>query len=152
AVLLAVAGFAAAVVLPSRASAGSTATTSTAGATTTTTSRSVSSRTRVESVFPAAGQFTVHSVAIRKTPNPNSKVIKVLHDFRPDFRPQEILAVRKQVGSDGNVWYRVSIPMRPNGTYVWIPASSVSLSPTAGQIDIHLGSQTVDVFRHTTHV
>ena len=151
AVLLAVAGFAAAVVLPSRASAGSTGTTSTTAATTTTT-RTPSARTRIESVFPAAGQFTVHSVAIRKTPNPNSKVIKVLHDFRPDFRPQEILAVRKQVGSDGNVWYRVSIPMRPNGTYGWIPASSVSLSPTAGQIDIHLGSRTIDLFWHSKHV
>jgi lipoprotein-anchoring transpeptidase ErfK/SrfK len=152
AVLLAVAGFSAAVVLPSRASAGSTATTSTTGATTTTTSRSVSSRTRVESVFPAAGQFTVHSVAIRKAPNPSSKVIKVLHDFRPDFRPQEILAVRKQVGSDGNVWYRVSIPMRPNGTYGWILASTVSLSPTAGQIVINLSTRKIDLYWHGKHV
>ena len=29
-------------------------------------------------------------------------------------RPQELLAVRKTTGSDGKVWYRVSIPMRPS--------------------------------------
>jgi lipoprotein-anchoring transpeptidase ErfK/SrfK len=149
-VLFAVAGFAAAVVLPSPASAGSTGTTTTTASTTT--SRSTSARTSIESKFPAAGQFLVHSVAIRKTPNPHAPVIKVLHDFRPDFRPQEILAVRKQLGSDGNVWYRVSVPMRPNGTYGWIPADTVSLSPTAGQIVIHLNSRTIDLYWHNKHV
>jgi len=94
----------------------------------------------------------VHTVPIRKTPNPNSPVIKVLHDFRPDFRPQEILALGKQIGSDGKVWYRVSIPMRPNGTYGWIPANVVSLSPTKGQINIDLGSRTIDLFWNGKHV
>jgi lipoprotein-anchoring transpeptidase ErfK/SrfK len=79
-------------------------------------------------------------------------VIKVMHDFRPDFRPQEMLAVRKQVGSDGNVWYRVSIPMRPNGTYGWIPAATVSLAPTAGQIVINVGRRTIDLYWHNKHV
>jgi lipoprotein-anchoring transpeptidase ErfK/SrfK len=139
---IAAAGFATAVLVPALAQAGST---------TATTSTTTKSRTGVESVFPAAGQFTVHSVAIRKTPNPQSKVIKVLHDFRPDFRPQEILAVRKQTGSDGNVWYRVSIPMRPNGTYGWIPASSVSLSPTAGQIVVNVATRTIDLYWHGKH-
>lgn len=148
--LVAAAGFSAAVVVPSRAVAGSTGTTATTA--TTTASRSTEARTKVEARFPAAGQFVVHSVAIRKTPNPHSRVVKVLHDFRPDFRPQEILAVRRQVGSDGNVWYRVSIPMRPNGTYGWIPADSVSLAPTAGQIVIHLGSRTIDLYWHRKHV
>jgi lipoprotein-anchoring transpeptidase ErfK/SrfK len=128
------AGFAAAVAVPPRAKAGSTGT------------------VRVESVFPAAGQLTVHSVAVRKTPNPHSRVIKVMHDFRPDFRPQEMLAVRKQVGSDGNVWYRVSLPMRPNNTYGWIPASTVSLAPTAGQIVIDVARRTIDLYWHNKHV
>jgi lipoprotein-anchoring transpeptidase ErfK/SrfK len=128
-VLLAVAGFAAAVVLPSRAAAGSTG-------------------GQIESVFPAAGQLAVHSVAVRRAASPNAPVIKVMHDFRPDFRPQEMLAVRKQVGSDGKVWYRVSIPMRPNGTYGWIPATSVSLAPTTSQIVINVGARTIDIYRH----
>ena len=148
AVLVAVAGFSAAVVLPSVAAAGSTGTTATTGTTTT----RVTAGTKIESRFPAAGEFVVHSVPIRKTPSPNGRVIKVLHDFRPDFRPQEILAVRKAVGSDGNVWYRVSIPMRPNGTYGWIPANTVQLSPTAGQIVINLNLRTIDLYWHNKHV
>ena len=106
---------------------------------------------RIESVFPAAGALTVHSVAVRKTPNPHGHVIRVLHDFRPDFRPQEILAVRKAIGSDGQVWYRISIPMRPNGTYGWIPARAVSLSATTSEIVINVGRRTIDVYRRGKH-
>jgi lipoprotein-anchoring transpeptidase ErfK/SrfK len=89
----------------------------------------------------------VDSVPVRKTPNPHAQVIKVMKEFRPDFRPQEIFAVRKATGSDGNVWYRISVPMRPNGTYGWIPAGTVSLKPTHSQIVVNLNSRTIDIYR-----
>ena len=148
AAVIASAGFAAAVAVPTAAEAGSTSTATTSD---TATPRSASSSGRIESVFPAAGQLLVHSVAARKSPNPGASVIKVMHDFRPDFRPQEILAVKKQVGSDGNVWYQISLPMRPNGTYGWIPATSVSLAPTSNQIVIDLSARTIDVYRRGKH-
>jgi lipoprotein-anchoring transpeptidase ErfK/SrfK len=151
AVLLAVAGFAAAVVVPTRALAGGTGTTTTGPTTTTapttTTTPAKKSSVKIESVFPAAGGLTVHTLPVRKTPSPSGQVIRVMHDFRPDFRPQEMLAVRKTVGSDGNVWYRVSIPMRPNGTYGWIPANTVQLSPTHSQIVVNLSSRTITLYR-----
>ena len=151
AAVLSTAGFAAAVSLPTRALAGSTGTTTTAASTTTptttTTNRSPSSQTRIETVFPAAGELTVRSVPVRKTPNPQAHVIKVMHAFRPDYRPQEMFAVREAVGSDGNAWYRVSIPMRPNGTYGWIPAATVSLRPTHSQIVVNIRTRTIDIYR-----
>jgi lipoprotein-anchoring transpeptidase ErfK/SrfK len=146
--LVASVGFAAAVAVPSRATAGSTGTTT---APTTTTTRTPSTRTKVETVFPAAGQLVGNSVAARKTPNPNSPVIKVMHYFRPDYRVQEILAVGKQIGSDGEVWYRISLPMRPNGTYGWIPAASVTLAPTTGQIIVDISARTIDIYQHGKH-
>ena len=97
-VFVALAAIAAAAAVPNRASSGTV---------------------RIESVFPAAGSLNVHSVRVRKTPNPNSGVVKVMHDFRPDYRPQEMFAVAKQIGSDGNVWYKISVPMRPNGRFGW---------------------------------
>ena len=153
-VLLAVAGFAAAVVvLPTRALAGGTGTTttgtSTTGSTTTTTKKPP--KAPVESVFPAAGGLLVSSVPVRKTPNPSAHVIRVMHMFRSDFRPQEMLAVRETTGSDGQAWYRVSIPMRPNGTYGWIPANTVKLSPTHSQIVVNLGTRTIDIYRFGKH-
>ena len=142
--VLASAGFAAAVLLPAHALAGSTGATSAS-------TPIAKSPPPSESVFPAAGQLLVHSVPVRKTPNPKATVIKVMHDFRPDYRPQEMFAVGKATGSDGNVWYRVSIPMRPNGTYGWIPASTVSLRPTHSQIVVDIRRRTIDIYRFGKH-
>jgi lipoprotein-anchoring transpeptidase ErfK/SrfK len=152
-VFLAAAGFSAAVLLPTRALAGGTGTTTTGATTTgaTTTTQKPPSGPKVVSAFPAAGEMLVHSVAVRKTPNPYASVIKVMKAFRPDFRPQEMFAVRKATGSDGEVWYRVSIPMRPNGTYGWIPANTVSLRPTHSQIVINLNRRTIDLYRFGKH-
>jgi lipoprotein-anchoring transpeptidase ErfK/SrfK len=150
-VLFGVAGFAAAVVVPTRALAGGTGTTATgttpSTTTTATTPKKKSPTVKVEAVFPAAGGLLVNSVPARTAPNPSAHVIRVMHMFRSDYRPQEMLAVRKAVGSNGNVWYRVSIPMRPNGTYGWIPSNTVSLSPTHSQIVVDLRSRTISIYR-----
>jgi lipoprotein-anchoring transpeptidase ErfK/SrfK len=152
-VLLAVVGFAAAVVLPAGALAGATGTTPTTGTTSTTTTTQTTTAPKKKktvptaSTFPAAGGLVVNSVPVRKAPSPSAHVIRVMHQFRSDFRPQEMFAVRKTVGSDGNVWYRVSIPMRPNGTYGWVPADSVALRPTHSQIVVNLRSRTIDLYR-----
>jgi lipoprotein-anchoring transpeptidase ErfK/SrfK len=149
-VLFAVAGFSAAVLLPTRALAGGTGTTTTSTTATTTTQKPPPGP-KIVSAFPAAGEMVVHSVPVRKTPSPHASVIRVMKAFRPDFRPQEMFAVRKATGSDGEVWYRVSIPMRPNGTYGWIPANTVSLHPTHSQIVINLNRRTIDLYRFGKH-
>jgi lipoprotein-anchoring transpeptidase ErfK/SrfK len=163
--LAAAAGIAAASALPTRADSGSPPGTTTAAATTavpTTTSptpvapqakRAASARTtaRIESVFPAAGQLRVNIVAVRRSASPHAGVIKLMHQFRDDYRIQVILAVATRIGTDGKPWYRISIPMRPNGTYGWIPARTVSLAPTVSELVIHRASRTLDVFWHGKH-
>jgi lipoprotein-anchoring transpeptidase ErfK/SrfK len=106
------------------------------------------STTRVERAFPAAGQLLTTSVPVRATPSPAAPVIKRLGQFRDDYRIQEILAVAVRTGSDGRPWYRISVPMRPNGKYGWIPAQTVSLAPTQGQIVVHRSSRTIDLYWH----
>jgi lipoprotein-anchoring transpeptidase ErfK/SrfK len=125
---------------------------SAAGVAATRASAGSSAPIKVESVFPAAGSLLVHSAVVRKSPNLHSKAIKVMHDFRPDFRPQVMFAVGERTGSDGNPWYHVSIPMRPNGTYGWVPAKLVSLAPTRGQIKISVNRRTIDLYWKGRHV
>jgi lipoprotein-anchoring transpeptidase ErfK/SrfK len=108
--------------------------------------------TRVETVFPAAGQLTVTGVTVHRSPSPTAPAIKRMSQFRPDYRMQEILAVGRRVGADGRVWYHISVPMRPNGTYGWIPASSVALSPTKGQIVVDRAHRTIDLYWQGKHV
>jgi lipoprotein-anchoring transpeptidase ErfK/SrfK len=101
--------------------------------------------------FPAAGQLIVNSVIVRRHPAPNAKSFKVFTYFRSDYRPQEILAVGTATGTDGQPWYHVSVPMRPNGTYGWIPASSVDLTPTRAQIIVDVSARTIDVYKDNKH-
>jgi hypothetical protein len=108
--------------------------------------------TRVESIFPAAGQFLVAKVPVRAAPSPRGRVIKTLTQFRDDYRVQEVYAVKTAIGTDGHPWYKISIPMRPNGTMGWIPARTVSLSPTVAEIDVHRVSRTIDLYWHGAHV
>ena len=106
----------------------------------------------VQTKFPAAGQLAVNSIVVRRHPDPNASSIKVLKYFRSDYRPMEILAVGSVVGADGKPWYHVSVPMRPNGTYGWIPAAAADLSPTNVQIVIDVSARTIDVFKRGKHV
>jgi lipoprotein-anchoring transpeptidase ErfK/SrfK len=106
----------------------------------------------VETKFPAAGQLTVNSVVARRKPASTARKIKILHYFRSDYRVQEILAVKSVESSSGKPWYRISLPMRPNGTYGYIPAADVDLKPTVAQIVVNVGRRTIDVYRRGKHV
>jgi lipoprotein-anchoring transpeptidase ErfK/SrfK len=109
---------------------------------------------RVNTIFPAAGELLVNSVSARVSPNPHARVIKVMHMFRPDYRTQEILALATKLGSDGKPWYKISVPMRPNGMKGWIPARSVKLAPTVSQIVINRSARTIDIYwkgKHALH-
>jgi len=117
-------------------------------------SKTTRSTFHVNTIFPAAGQLLVNSVSARVSPNPHARVIKVMHMFREDYRTQEILALSTTLGSDGKAWYRISVPMRPNGMKGWIPARSVNLAPTVSQIVIDRGARTIDIFwkrKHALH-
>jgi lipoprotein-anchoring transpeptidase ErfK/SrfK len=107
---------------------------------------------RVESTFPAAGEFLVDKVPVRATPSPHGRVIKTLTQFRDDYRIQVVYAVKTAIGTDKRPWYKISIPMRPNGTMGWIPARTASLFPTVAEIDVHRASRTIDLYSHGAHV
>jgi lipoprotein-anchoring transpeptidase ErfK/SrfK len=103
---------------------------------------------RVTTIFPAAGELVAPAAAARVSPDPHARVIKVMRQFRPDYRMQVVLAVATRVGTDGRPWYRISVPMRPNGTMGWIRASTVSLAPTLSKIVINRSARTIDVYRN----
>jgi lipoprotein-anchoring transpeptidase ErfK/SrfK len=102
----------------------------------------------VATKFPAAGQLMVGAVVVRRQPAPDAAKIKVMRYFRPDNRVQEILAVGSRTGADGQPWYHISVPMRPNGTLGWIPATDVDLTPTTSKIVVDVSARTIDVYRN----
>lgn len=100
--------------------------------------------------LPAAGSLAVDSVAARAEPAPLSKRVRVLHQFRKDFRWQVVLAVGAKRGVDGRLWYRLNLPMRPNGSYGWVPARAVDLHPVRNRIVVDRARRQLAVLRGGT--
>lgn len=89
-----------------------------------------------------AGSIVWSQVGVRARPTMDARVIETFGQFLPDYRPRTVLAVRALRAADGSpVWYRVSIPGRPNGRTGWVPAASVSLKPVDRWLVIFRGAR-----------
>jgi lipoprotein-anchoring transpeptidase ErfK/SrfK len=102
--------------------------------------------------FPAAGRLQIDGVRIRARPDRHARAIQLIHQYRSDYRLQEIFAGGSRVGSDGQTWYRISVPGRPNGRTGWIPAWSARLTPTVAKVLVHRRSRRIDLFWHGRRV
>src|SRR4029077_16374023 len=87
--------------------------------------------------LPAAGTVVWPQTAARTAPRTNAPAIKVLPDFRSDLRPQIVLALQSQTDSDGRLWYRIELPMRPNGRTGWVRADAIDIKHVDRRIIIH---------------
>ncbi len=97
--------------------------------------------------YPAAGELVATRVAVRTSPDRSAKVVRLLQQFRSDYRLQIVLAVGEASAPDGTAWFKLNLPMRPNGTVGWIPAASATLRPTQSRIVVHRGLRRIELFR-----
>ena len=97
--------------------------------------------------YPAAGGLRVATLVARTRPDAAAPAARVFHQFRPDYRPQIVLAIGSRVGADGRVWLHVELPMRPNGRLGWVPADTVDVKPVAYRIVVHRGARRMQLFR-----
>jgi lipoprotein-anchoring transpeptidase ErfK/SrfK len=104
--------------------------------------------------LPASGPLVVATTIARAAPSPSAKRVLVLHQFRPDYREYYVLAIGEKIGTDGKLWVKLDLQLRPNGQTGWIPASAAALKPAPNKIVVHRGNRTIDVFaggRHVVH-
>jgi lipoprotein-anchoring transpeptidase ErfK/SrfK len=89
-----------------------------------------------------SGTITWRQLAVLAHPRAGAKRIAVLQQFRPDFRPQYVLAldaVRTKAGKP--TWYRISVPGRPNGRTGWVRAGALELHPVEKRLIIYRGAR-----------
>jgi lipoprotein-anchoring transpeptidase ErfK/SrfK len=96
--------------------------------------------------FPAAGEL-VHAVAVRSAPSPTARVVRTMGRFRPDEQFRIVLALSSRRGRDGALWYRLSLPGKPNGARGWIPADAAEVRAVANRIVVRLGTRRLEVRR-----
>jgi L,D-transpeptidase catalytic domain len=101
----------------------------------------------VPTAMPVAGEIVVPQVFARRSPDAAARVVRVLTEFRSDFRPRVVLVLETRVTPSGSQWYRVSLPGRPNGQRGWIPREAVRLRRVANRIVVHRGARTLEVRR-----
>jgi lipoprotein-anchoring transpeptidase ErfK/SrfK len=58
-----------------------------------------------------------------------------------------VLARELRADRAGGLWYRISIPGRPNGRHGWIRSGAASLKPTVAEIVIRRGARTLELYR-----
>jgi lipoprotein-anchoring transpeptidase ErfK/SrfK len=89
-----------------------------------------------------SGTFTRATVPVLAAPNAGARRIALMRQFRPDFRPQVVLALDALRRKDGTpAWYRISVPGRPNGQTGWVRASAVELRPVRKRLVIYRGER-----------
>jgi lipoprotein-anchoring transpeptidase ErfK/SrfK len=96
-----------------------------------------------------AGSGTIEwkRVGIRSAPSMSARVIKVLPQFRPDFRPTHVLALATRYDKRGEPrWYKLSVPGRPNGRTGWVPAASVDVKPVDRWLVIYRGARKFELY------
>jgi len=97
-----------------------------------------------------SGTLNWRQVAVLARPEAGAKRITVMKQFRPDFRPQYVLALsqlkNKKTGKP--TWYRISIPGRPNGRSGWVRAAALELRPVHKRVVIYRGARRFEYWDH----
>jgi lipoprotein-anchoring transpeptidase ErfK/SrfK len=96
------------------------------------------------SVVDVVGSGTIawRQVAVLAKPKAGAARVAVLKQFRPDFRPQYVLALDAMRAKDGHAsWYRVSVPGRPNGRTGWVRAGALEIRPVQKRLIIYRGAR-----------
>jgi hypothetical protein len=102
------------------------------------------SSARRPAAFPAAGDLAQNSVVVRSAPNKHARAVRVLREFRKDFRLQIVLAVARARGLHKGRWVKLSLPGRPNGGRGWVPRAAVELHRALRRIVVLRGACTCD--------
>ena len=90
-----------------------------------------------------SGTLAWRQAVVRARPSEKASRVAVLKEFRPDFRPQYVLALSKlEDPKSGNpTWYRISVPGRPNGRTGWVRAASLRLRHVHKRLIIYRGAR-----------
>jgi lipoprotein-anchoring transpeptidase ErfK/SrfK len=95
---------------------------------------------------PYAAHVITSSLPVRASPNGGSSVIRVLRQFRRDYRPTIVLAIARRTRGDRR-WYRIRLPGRPNGRTGWVDGARLQWIRSVGRavLDLDLSQRRMRV-------
>ena len=91
--------------------------------------------------------------AIRRAPRADARVRLRLKDAATfSGGPQGLRITATRRDADGRWWYRVQLPVRPNGAEGWVSGDDVTLRSTRARFVVHLAARTVEIWDGTQRV
>ena len=89
-----------------------------------------------------SGTIAWPKLTVLAAPKSGARRIAVLKQFRPDFRPQYVLALDAIKAKNGKPsWYRISVPGRPNGRTGWVHAAAIEVRPVHKRLIVYRGAR-----------
>ncbi len=98
-----------------------------------------------------SGRVVLKTVA-RSAPGTRSKVVARVSPYGPYDRDPQYLMVLQSKHVSGNVWYRVLLPKRPNGSSGWVSESALQLRSTTMRVRVDLSDRTLTLLSGTRTV
>jgi lipoprotein-anchoring transpeptidase ErfK/SrfK len=86
---------------------------------------------------PFAAHVVTSSLPVYGAPTARARQIRLLRQFRRDYRPTVVLAIARRTRA-GQVWYRIRLPGRPNGRTGWVAAERLQWIRDAARIALDL--------------
>ena len=85
--------------------------------------------------------------AIRRAPRADARVrLRLRAAATFSGGPQGLRITASRADEDGRWWYRVQLPVRPNGAEGWVSAADVRLRSTRARFVVRLGARTVEIW------
>lgn len=83
----------------------------------------------------------------RAAPSTSARVTRRISPEAPYDRSPQVLLVLRTATGPGGPWYRVLLPVRPNGTAAWVRGRDLLVRATAYRIRVTLDTRTLEVLR-----
>jgi L,D-transpeptidase catalytic domain len=93
-----------------------------------------------------AATVRVPNIVVRQLPDSSAPIAVVLADRNDNGVAQTLLIRGEQQGPAGVRWYRVLLPIRPNGSSGWVRSSDVEVTGINYRLIIHLAAFQLDLF------
>jgi len=96
----------------------------------------------VQALLPADATTVLHARAVRfriyEHPGPGAELTRTLGAANDWAQPLWLPAIEGFVDEDGTTWYRVRLPVRPNGTTGWVREDDIVARNVGERIEVDL--------------
>lgn len=83
----------------------------------------------------------------RAAPSNRARVTQRISPYAPYDNDPQVLLVLETATGPGGPWYRVLLPVRPNGTSAWVAGSALQVKPTPYRVRVRLGARRLELLR-----